>query len=156
MIKSSFYNPAPARDTMRYNGVQSRAGRPVGYARSAFGYPQNVLRRFSAATPHRTVRAVFPHTALRVGLVSSVAHPLAHRPLATSLREATCGRVIASGCLRQCTLRSEASAVHDATSPSSNRTCGFPAYGFPLSAFPVAMDFFPSVVALAGGLVLRV
>ena len=32
----------------------------------------------------------------------------------------------------------------DATSPSSNRTCGFPAYGFPLSAFPVAMDFFLS------------
>ena len=52
---------------------------------------------------------------------TSVAHPLARRPLATSLREATCGRVIASGCLRQCTLRSEASAVHDATSPSSNR-----------------------------------
>ena len=30
----------------------------------------------------------------------------------------------------------------DATSPSSNRTCGFPAYGFPLSAFPVVMAFF--------------
>ena len=72
------------------------------------------------------------------------AHTLARRPLATSLREATCGRVIASGCLRQCTLRSEASAVHDATSPSSNRTCGFPAYGFPLSAFPVVMAFFLS------------
>ena len=48
-------------------------------ARSAFGYPQNVLRRFSADTPHRTVRAVFPHTALRVGLVSSVSLPFAPR-----------------------------------------------------------------------------
>ena len=51
----------------------------MGNARSAFGYPQNVLRRFSAATPHRTVRAVFPHTALRVGLVSSVSLPFAPR-----------------------------------------------------------------------------
>ena len=51
----------------------------IGYARSAFGYPQNVLRRFSADTPHRTVRAVFPHTALRVGLVSSVSLPFAPR-----------------------------------------------------------------------------
>ena len=51
----------------------------MGYARSAFGYPQNVLRRFSADTPHRTVRAVFPHTALRVGLVSSVSLPFAPR-----------------------------------------------------------------------------
>ena len=33
----------------------------------------------SAATPHRTVRAVFPHTALRVGLVSSVSLPFAPR-----------------------------------------------------------------------------
>ena len=51
----------------------------MGNARSAFGYPQNVLRRFSADTPHRTVRAVFPHTALRVGLVSSVSLPFAPR-----------------------------------------------------------------------------
>ena len=51
----------------------------VGYARSVFDYPQNGLRRFSAATPHRTVRAVFPHTALRVGLVSSVSLPFAPR-----------------------------------------------------------------------------
>ena len=29
--------------------------------------------------PHRTVRAVFPHTALRVGLVSSVSLPFAPR-----------------------------------------------------------------------------
>ena len=72
------------------------------------------------------------------------AQTLVRRPLATSLREATCGRVIASGCLRQCTLRSEASAVHDAPSPSSNRTCGFPAYSFPLRAFPVVMAFFLS------------
>ena len=50
-----------------------------GYARSVFDYPQNGLRRFSAATPHRTVRAVFPHTALRVGLVSSVSLPFASR-----------------------------------------------------------------------------
>ena len=50
-----------------------------GNARSAFGYPQNVLRRFSADTPHRTVRAVFPHTALRVGLVSSVSLPFVPR-----------------------------------------------------------------------------
>ena len=58
-----------------------RVGRdaPAGYVRSAFGYPQNVLRRFSADTPHRTVRAVFPHTALRVGLVSSVSLPFAPR-----------------------------------------------------------------------------
>ena len=33
----------------------------------------------SADTPHRTVRAVFPHTALRVGLVSSVSLPFASR-----------------------------------------------------------------------------
>ena len=52
---------------------------PVGYARSVFDYPQNGLRRFSAATPHRTVRAVSPHTALRVGLVSSVSLPFAPR-----------------------------------------------------------------------------
>ena len=51
----------------------------MGNARSAFGYPQNVLRRFSADTPHRTVRAAFPHTALRVGLVSSVSLPFASR-----------------------------------------------------------------------------
>ena len=51
----------------------------IGYARSVFDYPQNGLRRFSAATPHRTVRAVFPHTALRVGLVSSVSLPFASR-----------------------------------------------------------------------------
>ena len=51
----------------------------MGNARSAFGYPQNVLRRFSADTPHRTVHAVFPHTALRVGLVSSVSLPFAPR-----------------------------------------------------------------------------
>ena len=51
----------------------------MGNARSAFGYPQNGLRRFSADTPHRTVRAVFPHTALRVGLVSSVSLPFAPR-----------------------------------------------------------------------------
>ena len=38
-----------------------------------------MLRRFSADTPHRTVRAVFPHTALRVGLVSSVSLPFAPR-----------------------------------------------------------------------------
>ena len=38
-----------------------------------------MLRRFSADTPHRTVRAVFPHTALRVGLVSSVSLPFASR-----------------------------------------------------------------------------
>ena len=41
--------------------------------------PSKVLRRFSAATPHRTVRAGFPHTALRVGLVSSVSLPFAPR-----------------------------------------------------------------------------
>ena len=40
----------------------------MGNARSVFDYPQNVLRRFSADTPRQTVRAVFPHTALRVGL----------------------------------------------------------------------------------------
>ena len=51
----------------------------MGNARSAFDYLQNGLRRFSAATPHRTVRAVFPHTALRVGLVSSVSLPFAPR-----------------------------------------------------------------------------
>ena len=51
----------------------------MGNARSVFDYPQNGLRRFSAATPHRTVRAVFPHTALRVGLVSSVSLPFAPR-----------------------------------------------------------------------------
>ena len=58
-----------------------RVGRdaPAGYVRSVFDYPQNGLRRFSAATPHRTVRAVFPHTALRVGLVSSVSLPFAPR-----------------------------------------------------------------------------
>ena len=36
---------------------------------------------------------------------TSVAHPLARRPLATSLREATCGRVITSGRLRRGSLR---------------------------------------------------
>ena len=41
--------------------------------------PSKVLRRFSADTPNRTVRAVFPHTALRVGLVSSVSLPFAPR-----------------------------------------------------------------------------
>ena len=51
----------------------------MGNARSVFDYPQNGLRRFSAAIPHRTVRAVFPHTALRVGLVSSVSLPFAPR-----------------------------------------------------------------------------
>ena len=51
----------------------------MGNARSVFDYPQNGLRRFSAATPHRTVRAVFPHTAFRVGLVSSVSLPFASR-----------------------------------------------------------------------------
>ena len=51
----------------------------MGSARSVFDYPQNGLRRFSAATPHRTVRAGFPHTALRVGLVSSVSLPFASR-----------------------------------------------------------------------------
>ena len=57
---------------------QSRA--PLaGYARSVFDYPQNGLRRFSAATPRQTVRAGFPHTALRVGLVSSVSLPFAPR-----------------------------------------------------------------------------
>ena len=60
-------------------GCRVERDAPVGYARSAFGYPQNVLRRFSADTPHRTVRAVFPHTALRVGLVSSVSLPFASR-----------------------------------------------------------------------------
>ena len=93
---------------------------------------------------YRRFTCVRTHGFIRRDSRTSVAHPLARRPLATSLREATCGRVIASGCLRQCTLRSEASAVHDATSPSSNRTCGFPAYGFPLSAFPVVMAFFLS------------
>ena len=51
----------------------------IGYARSVFDYPQNGLRRFSAATPRQTVRAVFPHTAFRVGLVSSVSLPFASR-----------------------------------------------------------------------------
>ena len=60
-------------------GCRVERDAPVGYARSVFDYPQNGLRRFSAATPHRTVRAVFPHTALRVGLVSSVSLPFASR-----------------------------------------------------------------------------
>ena len=51
----------------------------MGNARSVFDYPQNGLRRFSAATPRQTVRAVFPHTAFRVGLVSSVSLPFASR-----------------------------------------------------------------------------
>ena len=60
-------------------GCRAERDAPVGYARSVFDYRQNGLRRFSAATPHRTVRAVFPHTALRVGLVSSVSLPFASR-----------------------------------------------------------------------------
>ena len=36
--------------------------------------------------------------------------------------------------------RTDLGVAAGATSPSSNRTCGFPAYGFPSSAFPVAMD----------------
>ena len=63
----------------RAKGCSVERDAPVGYARSVFDYPQNGLRRFSAATPHRTVRAVFPHTALRVGLVSSVSLPFAPR-----------------------------------------------------------------------------
>ena len=60
-------------------GCRVERDAPAGYARSVFDYPQNGLRRFSAATPHRTVRAVFPHTAFRVGLVSSVSLPFASR-----------------------------------------------------------------------------
>ena len=45
------------------------------------------------------------HVARVSMLVDFLAHPLARRPLATSLREATCGRVIASGRLRRGSLR---------------------------------------------------
>ena len=37
------------------------------------------MPRGECPPPHRTVRAVFPHTALRVGLVSSVSLPFAPR-----------------------------------------------------------------------------
>ena len=50
-------------------GCRVERDAPAGYVRSAFGCPQNVLRRFSADTPRQTVRAVFPHTALRVEVV---------------------------------------------------------------------------------------
>ena len=68
-----------SRPFERAKGCRVEQDAPVGYARTVFDYPQNGLRRFSAATPHRTVRAVFPHTALRVGLVSSVSLPFAPR-----------------------------------------------------------------------------
>ena len=55
-----------------------------------------MLRRFSADTPHRTVRAVFPHTALRVGLVSSVSLPFAPRLRFTliPMDAPPCGRAV--------------------------------------------------------------
>ena len=54
--------------------IFARLARPFGLS-PRFARPS--LR--SADIPHRTVRAVFPHTALRVGLVSSVSLPFAPR-----------------------------------------------------------------------------
>ena len=62
-------------------------------------------RDLSNETSRERFTCVVAYSFVWRDLRTSVAHPLARRPLATSLREATCGRVIASGHLRRGSLR---------------------------------------------------